>query len=194
MKITTDFAFLRTIGLNLMLVIAIIACGATLAGAQEYRIDNGDLLEIVTWKEPDFSRDAILVRLDGKITFPLLNDVQAAGKTPTELKAAIEIGLKNYVADPRVTVTIREAGSQRFYILGEVMRTGEYPIVKDLTVLQAFALAGGFTEWASKREIILFRQEGGKDQVLQVNYRDIIRDKDFKQNVKIRANDTIIVP
>lgn len=194
MKITTDFAFLRTIGLNLMLVIAIIACGATLAGAQEYRIDNGDLLEIVTWKEPDFSRDAILVRLDGKITFPLLNDVQAAGKTPTELKAAIETGLKNYVADPRVTVTIREAGSQRFYILGEVMRTGEYPIVKDLTVLQAFALAGGFTEWASKREIILFRQEGGKDQVLQVNYRDIIRDKDFKQNVKIRANDTIIVP
>jgi polysaccharide biosynthesis/export protein len=161
---------------------------------QEYRIGNGDILEIVTWKEPDFSREEILVRLDGKISFPLLDDVQAAGKTPPELQRQIENGLKQYVAAPNVTVTVRNAASQRFYILGEVTNTGEYPLVKDLTVLQAFALAGGFTEWASKKEIILFRKEGGKDTVIQVNYRDLIRDKDFRQNVRIQADDTIIVP
>jgi polysaccharide biosynthesis/export protein len=162
--------------------------------AQDYRIGNGDVLEIVTWKEPDFSREEILVRLDGKISFPLLDDIQATGRTPAELKNAIQSGLKAYVADPHVTVTIRNAGSQRFYILGEVARTGEYPLVKDLTVLQAFALAGGFTEWASKKEIILFRKDGDKENVIQVNYRDIISDKSFKQNVIIQANDTIIVP
>ncbi len=162
--------------------------------SKPYRIDRGDILEIVTWKEPDFSREDILVRLDGKISFPLLNDIQAAGKTPTELKQRIEAGLAEYVTAPNVTVTIQNAASQRFYILGEVQNTGEYPLTKDLTVLQAFALAGGFTEWASKKEIILFRRENGKEKVIQINYRDIVKDKDFSQNVKIEANDTIIVP
>ncbi|MCJ8502121.1 polysaccharide biosynthesis/export family protein [Desulfatitalea alkaliphila] len=177
-----------------ILTIPLITLAANTTHAQEYRIGNGDILEIVTWREPDFSREEILVRLDGQISFPLLNDVQAAGKTPTELKNTIETGLKEFISDPHVTVTIRDAGSQRFYILGEVVNTGEYPLLKDLTVLQAFALAGGFTEWASKKEIILFRQEGGQEKVIQINYRDIIRDKDFQQNVKIQADDTIIVP
>jgi polysaccharide export outer membrane protein len=160
----------------------------------EYVIGIGDMLEVVTWKEPDFSRNEILVRLDGKISFPLLDDIQAAGLTPVQLKKTIEAKLKTYVASPSVTVTIRNAASQRFYILGEVAHTGEYPIVKDLTVLQAFALAGGFTEWASKKEIILFRRENGKEKVIQINYKDIIKDKDFSQNVTIKADDTIIVP
>ena len=133
----------------------------------EYKIGIGDVLEIVTWKEPDFSREEITVRLDGKISFPLLDDIQAANQTPTELKKKIESKLKEYVASPSVTVTVRNAASQRFYILGEVANTGEYPLVKDLTVLQAFALAGGFTEWASKKEIILYRKENGKDKVIR---------------------------
>jgi polysaccharide biosynthesis/export protein len=164
------------------------------AKPKEYNIGNGDILEIVTWKEPDFSREELVVRLDGKISFPLLDDIQATGKTTTQLKKDIEAGLKEYVSSPNVTVTVRNAASQRFYILGEIARTGEYPLVKDLTVLQAFALAGGFTEWASKKEIILVRREGGKDKVIQVNYKDIIKDKDFRQNVIIKADDTIIVP
>lgn len=166
----------------------------TATATQDYRIGSGDILEIVTWKEPDFSRPEILVRTDGKISFPLLNDIQAAGKTPTELKGAIENGLKEFVAAPNVTVSVRVPGSQKFYILGEVVRTGEYPLVKELTVLQAFALAGGFTEWASKREIILFRREGGRENVFSISYRDILRNKDFEQNVTIKPDDTIIVP
>lgn len=160
----------------------------------EYKIGVGDVLEIVTWKEPDFSRENITVRLDGNISFPLLDDIEAVGKTPKQLKKNIESKLKAYVASPSVTVTVRNAASQRFYILGEVVNTGEYKIVKDLTVLQAFALAGGFTEWASKKEIILVRKENGKDKVIQINYKDILRNKDFSQNVKIQSNDTIIVP
>lgn len=175
-------------------VISMTASFAYSQNGNEYRIGNGDILEIVTWREPDFSREEVLVRLDGKISFPLLNDVQAAGKTTTELKKSIEAGLKEYVSDPNVTVTVANAASQRFYILGEVVNTGEYPLTKNLTVLQAFSLAGGFTEWASKKEIILFRQVNGKDQVIRINYKDIVNDKDFSQNVKITADDTIIVP
>ena len=159
-----------------------------------YIIGNGDVLEIVTWKEPDFSREEIIVRLDGNISFPLLDDVMAAGKTPTQLKFDIQAGLKEYVAEPHVTVTVRSAASKRFYILGEVVNTGEYPLTKDLTVLQAFALAGGFTEWASKKEIILFRRDQGKETVIRIDYKGILKGKDFSQNVEIRADDTIVVP
>ena len=164
------------------------------ASGQDYQIGAGDILEITTWKEPDFSREEILVRLDGKLTFPLLNDVQAAGLTTLDLKGVIENGLKDYVANPVVTVNIRQPLSKQFYILGEVQRTGEYPLVKHLTVLQAFALAGGFTEWASKKEIILLRQENGKDKIYRINYKDITKGKDFSQNIKLKTDDTIIVP
>jgi len=164
------------------------------ATGNEYLIGSGDLLQIVTWKEPDFSLEDVLVRIDGKITFPLLNDVQAAGLTPLDLKRDIEAKLKAYVGTPVVTVTVRVPSSKQFYILGEVMRTGEYPLVKHLTVLQAFALAGGFTEWASKKEIILLRTEGGKDKIHRINYKNIVKGQDLSQNLKLRADDTIIVP
>ena len=118
----------------------------------------------------------------------------AAGKTPTQLKFDIQAGLKEYVAEPHVTVTVRSAASKRFYILGEVVNTGEYPLTKNLTVLQAFALAGGFTEWASKKEIILFRREEGEETVIRIDYKGILKGKDFSQNVAIQADDTIVVP
>jgi polysaccharide export outer membrane protein len=160
----------------------------------DYIIGSGDILEIATWKEPDFSRENVLVRIDGKITFPLLNDLQAAGLSTMQLKQGLEKKLQDYVEGPVVTITVRAPNSQKFYILGEVIRTGEYPLVKNLTVLQAFALAGGFTEWASKKEIILFRREMGKERILRVNYKNIIKGKDFSQNIFIKADDTIIVP
>jgi polysaccharide export outer membrane protein len=159
-----------------------------------YQIGIGDILGITTWKEPDFTRENVLVRTDGKISFPLLNDFPAAGLSPMDLKYNIEAGLKAYVEHAVVTVHIVDPVSQKFYILGEVGRTGEYPLVKHLTVLQAFALAGGFTEWASKKEIILLRHEGGKDTIYRINYKDITKGKDFSQNLKLMVDDTIIVP
>ena len=159
-----------------------------------YQIGIGDILEITTWKEPDFSRENVLVRTDGKISFPLVNDFPAAGLSPMEIKYNLEKALKEFVEHPVVTVHVTNPISQKFYILGEVQRTGEYPLIKHLTVLQAFALAGGFTEWASKKEIILLRHEGGKDRIFRINYKDITGGKDFSQNLKLRADDTIIVP
>lgn len=160
----------------------------------DYRIGKGDILEIVTWKEPDFSRDTVLVRLDGRISFPLLNDIQAEGRAVLDLKKEIETKLKDFIATPIVTVTLRASTSQKFYILGEVRGTGEYDLVKGLTVLQAFARAGGFTEWASKKEIILMRKEDSKEKIYRVNYNDIIDGDDLSQNIAIQADDTIIVP
>jgi len=162
--------------------------------ADAYKIGSGDVLEIVTWKEPDFSRPDVLVRTDGKISFPLLGDVQAAGRTPMEIRREIESGLKAYVENPIVTVTVKNPASQKFYILGEVKKTGEYPLIKGLTVLQAFAIAGGFTDWASKKEIILLRHENGKEKVYNINYKKIVNDKDFSQNISIKTDDTIVVP
>jgi polysaccharide export outer membrane protein len=161
---------------------------------KDYHIGAGDILEITTWKEVDLTRGGIRVRTDGKISFPLLNDVQAAGLTPMELKRNMEAGLKNFVSEPFVTITVTAPESQMIYVLGEVTRTGEYPLTKSLTVLQAFALAGGFTEWASKKEIILLRNENGKDKIYRVNYKDIAKGKDLSQNLKLKADDTIIVP
>ena len=158
-----------------------------------YKIGSGDILEIVTWKEPDFMRD-VSVRTDGKFTFPLLDDIQAAGYTPMEVKKEIETGLKEFIEDPVVTVIVKNPGSRKFYILGEVANTGEYQLAKELTILQAFALAGGFTEWASKKEIILLRREAGKERIIRVNYKNIIKGKDLNQNVPIKVDDTIIVP
>lgn len=159
-----------------------------------YIIGKGDILEIVTWKEPDFSRE-VPVRIDGKITFPLLDDIQAAGRTSMQVKEEIEEGLKEFVKNPFVTVFVKGYGSQKFYILGEVSKTGAYILEKNLTVLQAFALAEGFTEWALKKEIILIRRhEDGKDRIFRINYKDIIKGQGLEQNILIKANDTIIVP
>lgn len=160
----------------------------------QYQIGIGDILEITTWKEPDFTRENVMVRADGKISFPLLNDFPAAGLSPMELKYNIEKGLEAYVSHPVVTVHVTNPVSQKFYILGEVKRTGEYPLVKHLTVLQAFALAGGFTEWASKKEIILLRHEAGRDKIFRINYKDIVKGQNFDQNLKLQVDDTIIVP
>jgi polysaccharide export outer membrane protein len=159
-----------------------------------YIIDGGDILEIITWKEPELSKEEVLVRTDGKISFPFLDDLQAAGLTPIELKQKIEAGLKKYVEFPYVTVQVKKPDSKRIYILGEVLKTGEYPLEKRLTVLQAFALAGGFTEWASKKEIILLRYEDGKEKIYRVDYRKIIDGKDLSNNLVLRPHDTIIVP
>ena len=201
MKAKMLFALIAIVGLFLIFITSTLADQTADLASQEknqgqgtYIIGAGDILEITTWKEEDFSRETVLVRLDGMITFPLIDDIKAEGRTTMQVKAAIEEKLKNFVSDPNVTVHLQASLSKKFYILGEVMQTGEYPLVKNYTVLQAFALAGGFTEWASKKEILLLRKVDGKDKILRINYKQIIKGKDFDQNVRIEPDDTIIVP
>ena len=160
----------------------------------DYIIGNGDILRIFTWKEPDLSVDVAAVRLDGKITFPLVNDIKAAGLSTMALKKELETRLAGYVESPIVTVMLLQAVSRRYYVLGEVMRVGEYPIEKKITVMQAFAVAGGFTEWASKNEILLIRQINGREKIFRIKYKDILKGKSSDNNFLIQADDTIVVP
>ncbi|SCX95071.1 polysaccharide biosynthesis/export family protein [Desulfoluna spongiiphila] len=159
-----------------------------------YTLGYGDVIDVLVWKEADFTVEGLTVRLDGKITLPLVNDIRAEGQTTRQLKAHLEIVLRKYIESPVVTVLLKEARSQRFYILGEVMQTGEYSLTKELTVLQAFAIAGGFTEWAKKKDIFVLRRKETGEAVIPVNYLDIISGKDLKGNIVIRADDTIVVP
>ena len=165
----------------------------TPAENSHYKIGVGDVLKINVWKEPDLSIEAAAVRLDGMVTVALIDDVKAEGRTTMELKNTIQEKLGEYVESPMVTVTLLKSESRKYYILGEVQETGEYPIYKDMTILQAFSIAKGFTEWASKKEILLFRRENGEDKLIRVNYKEII-DGDISNNVYIKADDTIIVP
>jgi len=161
--------------------------------SKAYKIGIGDVLKINTWKEEDFSFDTVKVRIDGKISFPLLDDLQAEGITTMELKRNIEKKLAAFVEAPTVTITLVGPGSQKYYILGEVQEVGEYPLNKKLTVVQAFAMAKGFTEWASKDEIILYRKGVKGDLVIKIDYDDIAKGN-FRKDIRLKADDIIIVP
>lgn len=167
--------------------------GVKAEAAGTYRIGKGDVLEIHVWKEPVLSRETF-VRMDGMISMPLLDDLQAAGRTPMEVKKDIQKRLSEFLETPEVTVVLKEAKSQRFYVIGEVAKPGEYELTTDITVLQAFAMAGGFTEWADKDKVMILRREGGQEKRVPVSYKDIVKGKNPEQNVFIQAGDTIVVP
>lgn len=156
-----------------------------------YVIGPQDVLDISVWKEPELTRP-VPVRPDGKISMPLLNDVQAAGRTPLQLAADITTGLKKFVTDPQVTVIVTTINSQRVFILGEVNRAGAYPLLPNMTVLQALSSAGGFTIYANLKKIYILRTEDGKQVKHPFNYKDVLAGKAPDQNAK--AGDTIVVP
>jgi polysaccharide biosynthesis/export protein len=158
-----------------------------------YAIGKGDVLEINVWREPMLSGETI-VRNDGMISLALVGDVQAAGRTTLDLKEEIQSRLKQFVGDPVVTVMLRTPASQKFYVVGEVKTPGEYDLVKEMTVVQGIARAGGFTEWADKDGIVVLRRTDGPEQRLSVKYKDIVKGRDMSQNFLLRANDTIVVP
>ena len=162
-------------------------------GDPSYVIGPTDVLDISVWKEPEVSR-TVPVRPDGRISLPLLNDLQAAGLTPTQLAAHITESLKKFMTGPQVTVIVATINSQRIYILGEVTRTGAYPLLPGMTVLQALSSAGGFTQFANIKNIYLLRQENGQQVKYAFNYKDVTTGKKPEQNVVLKAGDTIIVP
>lgn len=158
-----------------------------------YIIGAQDVLDINVWKEPELTR-LVPVRPDGKISLPLLNDVMAAGLTPTQLATQITEGLKKYVTNPQVTVIVSQINSQRVYILGEVNRAGAYPLLPGMTVLQALSSAGGFTQFAKEKGIYVLRQISGRQEKYPFNYKDVVGGKKSEQNILLKAGDTIVVP
>jgi polysaccharide biosynthesis/export protein len=163
------------------------------AADPNYVIGGQDVLDISVWKETELTR-TVPVRPDGKISLPLLNDVQAAGLTPTQLANQITESLKKYVTNPQVTVIVSQINSQKIYILGEVTRAGAYPLLPDMTILQGLSSAGGFTQFANLKKIYMFRTENGKQVKFPFNYKDVVNGKSIEENVLLKAGDTIVVP
>jgi len=158
-----------------------------------YVIGPGDLLSIDVWKEEDLSKK-VSVRLDGKISLPLVNDVQAAGQTSTELRNQLSEKYKDFVDVPEVSVTVLESRSKRIYLLGKVAKPGEYPMQKNMTVVQAISLAGGLAEWADSSDVKLIRKIKGIEKTFTVDYDAIVSGEDLSQNVLLQPDDTIFVP
>jgi polysaccharide export outer membrane protein len=158
-----------------------------------YVIGPQDVIDVNVWKEPDISR-TVPVRPDGKISLPLLNDVQAAGMTPAQLGNQITASLKKFVTNPQVTVIVTAINSQRIYVLGEVTRPGAFPLLPGTTVLRGLSSAGGFTQFAKMKGIYVLRLENGKQVKYPFNYKDVVNGKHPEQDIVLKAGDTIVVP
>jgi polysaccharide export outer membrane protein len=158
-----------------------------------YKIGPQDVLRIDVWKEAEISR-SVPVRPDGKISLPLLNDVQAEGLTAMELANNISEGLKKFINSPQVTVSISEINSRRIYVTGEVTRPGAFPLLPSMNVLQALTSAGGFTQFARTKKIYVLRMEGGRQVKHPFNYNDVVKGKSEQDNILLQSGDTIVVP
>jgi polysaccharide export outer membrane protein len=163
------------------------------AAVEAYRLQPGDLLTISVWKEHDLQGD-ILVKPDGGVSFPLAGDVSADGKTTQELTEALVAKLKRFIPDPVVTVSVKQIGGNRVYVLGKVNRPGEFMFSKPVDVMQALALAGGATPYAEVNDIRILRREAGVLRSLPFRYADVERGKELAQNVLLESGDTVVVP
>ena len=160
----------------------------------QYVIGNDDVLAINVWKEPDITR-SLPVRSDGKISLPLIGEVQAAGNTPTKLEQEITSRLKNYIAEPDVTVIVQQVNSQKFSVLGQVNKPGSYLLANSATVLDAIAIAGGFRDFAKKKSIYVLRENNdGTRSRIAFNYNEIVKGDGRAQNVRLAPHDTVVVP
>jgi polysaccharide export outer membrane protein len=167
---------------------------ASKAPSDSFIIGNDDVLVVHVWKEPDVSR-TLPVRSDGRISLPLVGEVQAAGRTPIELEAEIADKLQKYITDPQVTVIVQEIKSEKFNILGQVAKPGAYSLTRETTVLDAIAMAGGFRDFAKQKAIYILRQKaGGSELRIPFNYKDVIKGKSAGQNIKLEPRDTVVVP
>ena len=161
---------------------------------QKYVIGNDDVLAISVWKEPDLTK-AIPVRSDGKISLPLVGELQATGKTPMQLELDITEKLKNFITAPEVNVIVQQVNSRKFNVLGEVTKPGSYPLTASTTIMDAIAVAGGLRDFAKKTGVYILRKgPDGRESRLNFNYKSFIKGKNSDQNVRIEPNDTIIVP
>lgn len=157
----------------------------------EYRIGIDDVLDIAVWNNTTVSR-TVPVRPDGKISLPLLNEVDAAGLTPSQLRASLLAKLAEYMPNPEVSVIVREVHSNKISVLGEVRKAGRYEITQRATVLDAVALAGGFNDWARRSKLVIMRHDNGSVKRIPVNYNRIVAEED--ENVLLQPGDIVVVP
>jgi polysaccharide export outer membrane protein len=160
---------------------------------ERYVIGPEDVLYIHVWREDALSR-AVPVRMDGNISLPLIHEIKAAGLTPLQLEAAITERLKGLYENPNVSVIVMETNSFKVYISGEVMKPGVYRLREETSILQIIPMAGGFTDWAKQRKILIIRKENGKEKRFTVDYKKAMKGDDPSSNIILKPGDTIIVP
>jgi polysaccharide biosynthesis/export protein len=159
-----------------------------------YVIGSNDVLAINVWKEPDISR-SVPVRSDGKISLPLVGELQAGGQTPRQLEQEITKRLQSYISEPEVTVIVTDSKSQKINIMGMVSKPGAYLLTSSTTVLDAIAMAGGFKDFAKQKSIYVLRQApDGKQNRIPFNYKEVIKGNNPDQNIRLQAGDTVVVP
>jgi polysaccharide biosynthesis/export protein len=159
----------------------------------EYIVGEADVLRVNVWKEPEVSQ-TVVVRTDGNISLPLINEVKVSGMTPLQIQNAIAEKLKGFLNNPQVTVTVMEIRSKRAFITGEVARPGGYSLNAQTTVLQLIAQAGGFTPFAKRDSIVVLRTEEGKPVRLKFKYKEVVQGKNTEQNISLHPGDTVVVP
>src|SRR5450759_1432840 len=159
----------------------------------DYVIGPEDVLSVVFWRDKDMTGD-VSVRPDGKVSLPLLNDVQAAGLTPAQLRDRLIEASKQYFEDPSVTVVVKQMNSRKVFITGEVNKPGPYPLVGPTTVLQLISIAGGPRDYADSKKILIVRNENGRPMSYRFNYKDVVSRKNLRQNIELKPGDTVIVP
>jgi polysaccharide biosynthesis/export protein len=159
----------------------------------DYVIGPDDLLAIVFWRDKDMSAE-VAVRPDGRISLPLLNEIDAAGLTPEALRLKITEAANKYVEQPTVAVVVKTINSRKVFITGQVGKPGAYPLTGPMTVVQLLTLAGGTSEFADEKDINILRTENGKQVSLRFNYKDVKRGKNLAQNIELKPNDTVMVP
>jgi len=160
---------------------------------KDYVIGADDVLDVSVWKEQDLTR-TLQVRPDGKISMPLLGDVEAAGLTPSQLAQTVSDKLKRYLTAPQVTIILTQINSQRVYVTGEVTRPGAYPVLPGMTILQAITSAGGLTQFANAKKIFLMRDENHIQTKYPFSYKEVLDGRKAEENLPVRAGDTIVVP
>ncbi len=162
--------------------------------ASTYIVGEADVLRINVWKQPELSQPSVVVRPDGMVSVPLVGEVRVSGMTPVQIEAALVSDLKQYVNEPRVTVTVAEIGSKLVYVTGEIQHPGAYPLVGPVDVLQIIAKAGGVTPYAHRRSVFVLRQVNGRKEKLPVNYSQIFHGKNPEKNINLQPGDTVVVP
>lgn len=174
---------------------AVTTAGMTppVALAPDYVVGPGDVLGIVFWRQQEMSAE-VVVRPDGRISIPLLNEIDVTGLTPEQLRQKLTTDAQKFVQDPNVTVVVKQIHSRRVYITGQVSRPGPYPLISSMNVLQLISMAGGLSEYADEKNILVMRTIKGKTTHFTFNYKDMINRKNLKQNIDLKPDDTVIVP
>src|SRR5450631_3829020 len=183
----------RVIGLLWILSVAGAGARAAEAVGDGYRLQPGDLLQVVVWKETDLQSE-VLIRPDGGISFALAGDIQAAGRTTDELRAELESRVRRLVPDAVVTVQVKLASGNRVFVIGKVNHPGDFALIRPIDVMQALSLAGGATPFADTNAIRVLHREGSRQTSVRFHYGDVARGRHLEQNILLQSGDTVVVP